>query len=106
MLPLAKVENVGMVVLRVVSVALLLTLTVPLNAAVDGILKVVAVLPLPTTTCEPAPLTVQAALMVPKLVLVIMYVHPALVKLAGDVPVPLVLVPQVPKVFKLPVDFE
>ena len=78
-----------------VTVALPFTLSDPetLKVLVAGMMKLIPVLPLPTTTKEPRPVTLQLDAMVGLLPFTILYSLPAVLKV-GCEPVPSVFKPQ------------
>ena len=98
--------NVGDVAFWIVKVAAAETSTVPVTVKLDGIVKFVAFVPLPTTILEPLPDTVQVAPIVGKGLLRMLKSWLAVVKFEGEVPVPSVFVPQFETTSRLPVDLE
>lgn len=95
-----------MVAVAIVNVPLFIILIVPVTFLGLGIVKLMVCTPSPTCTTEPAPLTVQFALIVGAALFTIIKVLPGKAKLRGDNPLPLVAVPQVAKVFKFPAALE
>ena len=78
----------------------------PVNAKPDGTVKLHAFVPSPTTALESDPETVHAPAIVRDTAFRILNTWFAEVKLAGAVPLPSVLVPQVDSASRLPDAFE
>ena len=82
------------------------SVAVDVTTNVEGTVKLQAFVPLPTMIFDPAPDTVQDAPIVGVALLRMLKVLPGVVKSGGLLPLPSVLVPQLVKTSKLPVDFE